>query len=283
MSLNPIDALSEGVSNGIDNFAIGIGDDLVNSTSVNGTYDGKLIVDIATFTYNPFHDPTVLSALKESALLYALFVIAFIFIGGSYVQFSRLRSTREFLGMKLASGGSLSSFYKSVFGLILFAPMVPFLMWVILMVNYLLCQIIMRGVISSVLFSPDNVALYVSMCFIYAVMAAAFVWRSLVIGLLVGYCLILIIFLAVPYTRKLGKGLFTYWMLMVFMQPVILAFTCIGIGIVKFIAPYNPSGQVFGFIVFCILLIVLALIFILGPITIMKLLGSAKNKLKLVI
>ena len=114
MSLNPIDALAEGVSDGIDNFAIGIGNDLVNSSTVNGSYDGKLIVDIATFTYNPFHDPTVLSALKESALLYALFVIAFIFIGGSYVQFSRLRTTREFLGMKIGSGGSLSSFYNSV-------------------------------------------------------------------------------------------------------------------------------------------------------------------------
>ena len=66
MPLNPVDTLSQGVSNGLDQFAIGLGDDLINmstSMNANASYDGKLLVDIATFTYNPLKDPAVLNAL----------------------------------------------------------------------------------------------------------------------------------------------------------------------------------------------------------------------------
>ena len=283
MNLNPVDALADGVSNGIDKFAIGIGNDLVNSSNVNGTYDGKLIIDVATFTYNPFRDPAVISILKESALLYVLFGICFILVGGAYVQISRMRAHREFLGMELNSGLSLSNFYRSVFGLILLAPVVPFMMWVVLMFNSVLCKMIMSGIISSILFTPDNVALYVAMCFIYAVMSYAFIWRSLVIGITVGYCLILIILYAIPFTRNVGKGVFVYWLLMVFMQPVILAFTCVGVGIIKCISAFNINAELSGYFVLCILLVVVSLVFIFGPYTIMKVLGSAKNKLKLVL
>jgi len=284
MNLNPVDALADGVSNGIDKFAIGIGNDLVNSSTLNGSsYDGKLIIDIATLTYNPFHDPAVMNVLFKSALLYVLFVIGFLLIGGSYVQLSRMRSHREFLGMHMNTGLSLSSFYNSSFALILFAPLVPFMMWVVLVINYVLCNLIMTGVISSILFTPDNVALYVAMCFIYAVMSGAFVWRSLIIGLTVGYCLILVILIAIPYTHRFGKGLLVYWLVMVFMQPMILFITCVGVGIIKFIFPFYGGLQMFGYVMLCILLIVVALVFIFGPYTIMKMLGSTKNKLKLVL
>lgn len=283
MSLNPVDALSEGVTSGINNFAIGLGNDMVNANSTNSTFDGKLIVNIATFTYNPFHDPAVQNALKESALLYVLFVIAFILIGGSYVQISRLRTTREFLGMKIGAGGSLSSFYKSVFGLIMYAPLVPFLMWLVLLFNYILCQLIMQGAISSLLFTPENLFMYLSICCIYAMLMGAFAFRTLVIGLCVGYCLLIIVLYIIPFTKKIGEGLLRYFVIIVFMQPVLLLLTCMGIEIIKFVAPFNPFMQKYMFIILGFMLFVVAMVFILGPITIMKLLGSAKNKLKLVL
>lgn len=287
MSLNPIDSLSEGVSKGIDNFAIGLGDDMLNMSSsmssTNGTYNGKLLVDIATFTYNPLKDPAVINALTESALLYVVFLIAFIFIGGAYVQISRARPTRQMLGMNIKNGLSLKEYMVSVFALIILAPLIPFFMWCILLLSYIVSNLIMSGILPSILFTPDNVVLYVAMAFIYLLMSGAFVYRALIIGLCVGYCLVIIILIAIPYTRKLGKGLFTYYVLMVFMQPVILAVTCLGVGVVKTIAPFDPNAQMFGFMILSLLLFIIALCFILGPFTIMKLLGSAKNKIKLVL
>ena len=287
MGLDPVDALAEGVQKGLDSFAIGLGDDMLNMSSsmstANASKSGQLLLDVSTFTYNPLRDPTVLNALHNSALLYVLFLLAFIFVGGAWVQFSRLRPTRELLGMKLNTGTSLAGFMKTVFILIVVAPVIPFLMWLVLMFNYIICNMIMTGMLPSIMLTPENVTLYVAMCFIYMLMAASFVWRSLIIGLCMGYCLIIIIMIAVPATHRLGKGILSYYVMMVFMQPVILAITCVGVGIIKFIAPSEPLSILFSYLVLGLLLLVVSLVFILGPFTIMKLLGSAKNKIKLVL
>lgn len=286
MSFDPVDALSEGVNNGINQFAIGLGDDMLNMsaslTGVDKSYPGKMLVDIATFTYNPLKDPAVINALQESALLYVVFVLMFIFVGGAFVHFSRLKPARELLGSKLSPDMSLSSFFWSAVGLIILGPIVPFLMLMVLIFNYVLCQLIMTGILPSILLSPDNVALYVGMALIYLLMSLSFVWRAYVIGISMAYCLIIVALLAIPQTRRLGKGLVWYYILMVFMQPVILLITCVGVGILKFIAPFDPPGQVFCLLVLGVLLFVVSLIFILGPFTIMRLLGGSK-KLKLVI
>jgi len=285
MALNPVDALAEGVDKGIGLFAVGVGDDLFNMSSqgvANASYQGKLLVDIATFTYNPLQDPTVLNSLKESALIYVIFLIMFLFVGGAWVQMSRLRTSRQFLGMDVKHTSTMKEFFGPAFLLIVCAPMIPFIMWLALVLNYVICSMIMTGILPSIIITPDNVTLYVAMGFIYALLSMSFVWRSLIIGISMGYCLVIIILIALPYTRKIGTGLFIYYIVMVFMQPVILAVTCVGVGVIQFIAPYNQSWQFFCFMVFGLLLLVVSLIFIMGPFTIMKLLGSAKNKIKLV-
>jgi len=289
MSLNPIDALSEGVQKGLDAFAIGIGDDMLNMSSsggmTNNTYEGKLLVDIATFTYNPFRDPTVINTLEHSALLYVVFLLMFLLIGGAYVVLSRLKPSRELLGYKIERGFSLSEFSMLIFALVVLVPFVPFLMWCVLLLSHIISKSIMTGILPSIMPTPENVGLYVAMCSMYPLMSGAFIWRSIVIGIVVGYCFAMIVLLAIPYTRRLGVGLFLYFVIMAFMQPAILATTCIGVGIIQHIAPVQSphEWQMFCYLILTIFLFVVALIFILGPITIMKLLGSAKNKIKLVL
>ena len=282
-----MDALAEGVQKGLDQFAIGLGDDMINMSSsmsaTNSTYEGKLLVDIATFTYNPFRDPTVLNALTESALLYILFLIAYVLVGGAGVQISRMRPTREFLGMSISNGTSLRSFAISVFVLIIIGPLVPFLMWLILLFNYAVSNLIMSGILPSILLTPDNVALYLSMSFIYALMAFSFVWRSIVIGISVGYCLIIVVLIAVPTTRSLGTGILIYYIVMVFMQATILALTCVGVGIVQFISSIDPTYQIFCYVCLGIFLFFVSLGFILGPFWIMRLLGATKKAVMLAI
>lgn len=288
MSLNPINALSDGVSKGIDMFAIGLGDDMLNMSTagghLNATYEGKLLVDIATFTYNPFTDATVISALGESALIYTLFLILFVFIGGTYVQISRLRPARELLGSKLKQGLTLSEYFVVIFSLIILGPLVPFVMGCVLLFGYACSQLIMVNVLPSILFTPDNIPLYLFMCFLYVFMSGTFIWRTLVIGISVGYCLIIIVLLAIPYTRKLGVQIFMYFVLMVMMQPVILAITAAGTGIVCSMS-LVLMGPWYNFCISVLSLFIMfvGFLFIFGPWTILKLLGKSKNIVKMVI
>ena len=264
-----------------------MGDDMLNmSTSgahLNSTYQGKILVDIATFTYNPFKDASVIAALSESALLYVLFLILFALIGGAYVQISRLRPARELLGSKLKQGMTLSEYLVIIFGLIFLGPLVPFMMGCMLLFGYACSQLIMVNILPNILFTPDNVPLYILMCFIYLFMSGTFIWRTLVIGLSVGYCLIIIILLAVPFTRKIGVQLFFYFCLMVMLQPVILAITCAGVGIIQNIEPNIGIWQGFCNSVLSLFLMAVGGLFVFGPWTILKLLGKSKKVVKMVI
>lgn len=287
ISLNPLDALSDAVSNGIRQAGVGLGDDMFNMSSAmnntNSTYQGQMIVDIATFTYNPFNDPAVLNSLNESLMLYLLFLLSFILIGGSQVQISRMRPTRELLGMKTRTNQSLGGYLVSVFTLIILGPMIPLSMWIILMINYVICNMIMTNVLPSVLLTPDNVTLYIMMGFIYLLNSASFVWRALVIGMCVGYCLVIFILIMVRWTRDIGITLYLYFIVMVLMQPVILAITCIGVGIIQTIAPHDPMGQTFNYLVLGGFIFIVSIGFILGPGIIMWMVRRGKQTVRMVI
>ena len=277
---NAVDALSTGVSNGIKQTMVSIGDDLFNISGAqenNLSYGSKLLMDISTYTYDPVHDPVVVSNLQHSALLYVLFLLSFIFVGGAWVQFSRLKPTREFLGHKIESA-TTSSYFTSVFYLIILGPILPVLMYIVLIFNKIICSLVMMGIMPSILPTLDNATLYLCMGAIYAMLSLSFIWRALVIGIIFSYCLIVLVLCAVPWTRGIGATLFTYYIIMVLMQPVILVITCIGVGIVQFIAPFNATVQSAGYLVLGLMLFTASLVFILGPFTIMKLLKSVKDK-----
>lgn len=288
MAVNLIDALTKAVSDGINSCAVGMGDDMLNMSSApgyinNGSYKGKVLVDIATYTYNPFKDVSVISALHESALLYVLFLILFVLIGGAYVQISRTCPARELLGAKFKQGLTLSEYLIICFALIVLGPLVPFSMYCVLIFSYATSQLTMVGILPSILFTPDNVTLYVFMCFLYMIMSGLYIWRTLVIGLSIGYCLFILILLAIPYTRKLGIQLYLYFILMALMQPIILGFTCAGVGIIQTIAPHIGMWQNFCNSILTLFLLGVGIMFIFGPWTILKLLGRSKQVVKMVI
>ena len=277
---DPVDALTQGVSNGIKESMVSIGDDLFNISGAqdsNLSYGGQLLLDISTYTYNPAHDPVVVSNLQHSALLYVLFLLSFIFVGGAWVQFSRLRPTREFLGQKIEST-TTSSYFTSVFYMIILGPILPVLMYIVLIFNKIICSLVMMGIMPSIMPTLDNATLYLGMGAIYAVLSLSFIWRALVLGILFSYCLVVLVLWAVPCTRGIGATLFTYYIIMVLMQPVILVITCIGVGIIQFLFSFNPIVESAGYLVLGLMLFTASLVFILGPFTIMKLLKSVKDK-----
>lgn len=254
-----------------------------SAMSNTGAQKGQLLADIATFTYNPLRDPTVVQSLQDSTLLYILAVISFIFVGGSYVIFSKFKTARPLLGMDTGGGYTLSKWLTHLLSLIAIPPVLPIIMLSTLVFNYIICNMVMTGILPSILLTPDNTTLYVAMSFIYLLLAIAFVWRALIIGLSVACCLIIFLMVIMPITRDIGITLVYYFIFMVFMQPVILLITSIGVGIIKYIVPYDHTGQMFGYMVLGLLLFVVAFVFIIGPVITRMIFRKAVNKFRLVI
>ncbi|MBN1133829.1 MAG: hypothetical protein JXA38_02705 [Methanosarcinaceae archaeon] len=261
----------------MDSFAIGLGDDMFNMTStispaVVNTDGGKtdLIMSIATFPYNPFKDQSVLDGALASLGIYFLLVFGFILLGGAYVVLSRAAPTRRMLGQSQNNPMSLSKFGISCMTLICLPAFVGLAMWIPLVLNYILCSLFVSSIIDSLAPSPENIIMYVGMALIYLMMAAAFVWRMLVLGIAVKFAFIIFFLMVVPITRRLGTIIFGYYFLMVFMQLVIVALTVAGVGIIKTITVGLP-GDIAYYLVLGLFLLVVAIIMILGPVTIMKL------------
>lgn len=254
-----------------------------SSLSTKGQYEGKLIMDVSTFTYNPLKDPTVIQALSDSTLFYVLCVIAFCFVGASYVIISQMRPARQFLGMDSGVEYPLTKYISHALILIVTPAILPMLMFTSLIFNYVICQMIMSNILPSILLSPSNTTLYVAMTFIYMLLAVAFVWRTLIIGISVACCLIIFLLTVIPYTRHIGTTLIEYYLLMVFMQPVILLTTSIGVGVIQFIVPFDQTGQMFGFMVLGLLLLTVSVLFVLGPMLSKMIFRKTKKTLRLVL
>ncbi|MBN1134388.1 MAG: hypothetical protein JXA38_05670 [Methanosarcinaceae archaeon] len=254
-----------------------VSDDIYNMTSTisptvtssdNGTTD--LILSIATFPYNPFRDQSVIDGALASLGIYSLLVFGFILIGGTYVLLSNAEPTRRLFGQSIERKMSLSKFGMYCMLLICLQAFVGLAMWIPLIVNYILYSLFVSSIIDSIAPTQDNVILYIGMALVYLIMADEFVWRMLVIGVSAKFVFIIFFLMIVPMTRKLGALIFGYYLLMVFMQLVIVALTIAGIGIIKTISIGLPE-DVTHYLVLGIFLLVVALVMILGPVTIMKL------------
>ncbi|MBN1134778.1 MAG: hypothetical protein JXA38_07730 [Methanosarcinaceae archaeon] len=262
------------VTDGIRNFAIGTGDDMYNVTGelTNTTVPGtnNLIMNVATAQYNPFHDQGVIDGALVSLGIYALLVLAFILIGGSYVLLSNATSTRRMIGQAPENRMSVSQF--GIYCAILFVipVFVGLAMWAPLIINYILSTLFMSSVVDSLAPSPDNIVMYLGMALVYMLIAFAFIWRTIVIGLSVKFAFIIFFLIVAPMTRRFGIMLFIYYLLMVFMQMIIVALTVSGISIIQYITVGLPSDILY-YLVLGIFLLIVSFIMILGPVTIMRL------------
>jgi hypothetical protein len=262
------------VTDGIRNFAIGTGDDMYNVTGelTNTTVPGtnNLIMNVATDQYNPFNDPSVIDGALVSLGIYALLVLAFILIGGTYVLLSNATPTRRMIGQAPENSMSVAQFGIYCAALFVIPVFVGLAMWVPLIINYILSTLFMSSVIDSLAPSPENIVMYLGMALIYMLMAFAFIWRTIVIGLSVKFAFIIFFLIVVPMTRRFGIMLFMYYLMMVFMQMIIVALTVSGISIIQHITVGLPS-DISYYLVLGLFLVIVSLIMILGPVTIMRL------------
>lgn len=260
------------ISKGIDQFAVGLGDNMINmSNSLNLAADSKttteiLLFKMGTFTYNPFQDPTVRDIFSKSVGIYILCLMVFILLGGAYLQISRAGAYRNRLvGQQVENHMTLSEFAITVFGLNVVIPVVPLLMWLVLLANYVFSSMLMSGIIESAVPTPDNTVLYLGLALVSLLLAFVFVYRTLIIGIGVAFCLVIALFVGIPLTRRLGCYMFLYFAIMAFLQPIILGFTLVGIGIIDFLLWFNVSSVLFGYLTLGILLFLLSVLIILLP------------------
>ncbi|MBN1133623.1 MAG: hypothetical protein JXA38_01590, partial [Methanosarcinaceae archaeon] len=95
--VSPVDTGADMVHKGIDSFLYGIADDMyelgvgINSGGANVTDAGttNAIFTVATFTYDPFEIGAVQDMQLNSAVIFVILMIIYIFLGAAGVLISR--------------------------------------------------------------------------------------------------------------------------------------------------------------------------------------------------
>ena len=267
--LDAADAGAGMIESGINRFIIGIADDLYDcGVGIFDTVEGddaasKAIFSIATYTYDPFESEAVKGMQELSAILFLVMMTLYIFIGAIGVVVSRfipnLTPALTFVMGKSAHGNYISNLATGMIVAIFTYTGIKF----VLTFNYIITHLIIVDVLETVAPSVDNVIMYLMMAVCYFFMNVFFAWRMLVIGVVTSFALIFGVMLVYDSTKNIARGIFSYFISMVFLQSIICGVTSVGIKIIQGLG-LAPDQQIIMYLILTFLLIVIALMVCLG-------------------
>jgi hypothetical protein len=117
--------------------------------------------------------------------------------------------------------------------------------------------------------TPDNVILYFIMAVLYLIMSIFFAWRTIVIGLVAAFALVLGGLYVMEYTRPAATLAIKYFLSLTFMQVIIVAVTSGGVLIIqglKDLTLLPASSELTLYLALMLLLVAIGLFLVLGPI-----------------
>lgn len=267
--LNATSAGANMVKSGINSCIIGLADDLYNSgvgifdTNVSNSSSTTAIFAIATYTYDPFENQGILNLQYISALIFLIMIIIYIFLGAAGIIVTRYIPALSTAVSFITKGGSYGSYIQNLATGMIVALFTYIFIKFILEMNYVVTHLIMVDVLEAVAPSVDNIVLYFMMAVCYFIMSIFFLWRMLIIGIVTSFALVFGVMLVFDSTRNIAKGIFSYFVSMVFMQSIICGATAAGIRIIQ-ASNGSADSEMLRYLSLILLLVVIALLMCLG-------------------
>lgn len=239
-SINPIDAGAQMISNGLDSWAVNLGDKFMNASNLNNQSDtDRVIFSILTFTYDPFKNPWVLESRNTTAMIYTILVFLFMLSGAAYIYLHTASPTVA-RNIDWLAGGNIKHFHlnnyiKNLVLTIIFAIIVYTGYWMLLVFNEVLSEMILSYTLDSIIPKPDNFVMYIIMAFAAFMLSIFMAWRNLVIGWGAAYILIIAGMYLLHSLKEIAVKIFMYILIMIFMQVILLSFAGAGVMIIQWI------------------------------------------------
>ncbi len=278
--LNPFDNGAKMVQKGIDSFCIGLADDMFdlgfeiggNNSGTNSSVSNA-VFSFATFTFDPFQLEGVQNIQHESAIVFLIIIFLYIFGGATMVIISRFAPEQmRAIDYILGTSNRSFAFQKYIWNLCIAVFVMVFGYFAVkfvLVLNYVLTSLLMVGVMDSIAPTPDNVILYFIMAVLYLIMSIFFAWRTIVIGLVAAFALVLGGLYVMEYTRPAAVLAVKYFLSLTFMQVIIVAVTSGGVLIIqglKDLILLPASSELTLYLALMLLLVAIGLFLVLGPI-----------------
>jgi len=252
-------ALSGAVASGIDAFFGAAGNAIMGGNSTSG------FTNFSKF-YDPLTNPVVVESIKKTSIFGFTIYFAYVLLAMSYLVVQTTKPgairTAEYIINK-GEPYNLTAFVKKCSLIIALYLFILIIMYIILQMAQVFTDMMGTSSISAI----QTTAQSGFMTFIYSIfwllITILLTLRNLIITFIYCFVVILIMLWGFSIFAKLVETIGLYFLVLAFMQPVMVGIAAIGFQTIQFM---GNVGQVIVSIALMIILVVVGAVFIVGPI-----------------
>ncbi len=229
------DASAHVFSTGMEMFMYRIGDMIYNTPNSNSTSrsdTNKKIIELLTFTIDPFKIPEVHTWLDYS-------MYAYVILGLLVLMISYLLSILDNILYNPIMDGLIGDgfFHNRLVDTVIVLYAVPilslFLVWLVLQINYIISYFISDFILMSIPATSNNFMLYIFMAVASFLLSILMIIRSIIIVLGATVVIIIGTLFCIQELRPTILGCAKSWIQIVFLQPILLFITLIGLIVIN--------------------------------------------------
>ncbi len=276
-------AASEAVKNGLNGWFYSIGDSMINLNG-NGTIDSAarqetpgLILKMIGYTIDPFTLDFVKTWWGTSLIFFVTIAILYICMGGALALLQTYSPSMMQRLTWLESGTYNDNFevkkwLSNVSLAILFPFITYFGLYIILQLCYVVTELVAQSALYAVPPTAENIIVYLFMALTYLLLSIIMSIRNIVIVVFCAGGLMLAALYLIPSLQGLVKHIFIYFLLLVFMQPLLVFVAAVGVMFITALPPALIMFQASLYFGLMVLLLIIGLVVTFGYGTIMRML-----------
>lgn len=280
------DAAAASVKKGLDIFFYSIGDSMINLNS-SGTLDGAarqetpgLIFNMISYTVDPFALNFVKEWWRTSLIFFVTVAIMYICMGGALALLqnyhpSVLQRLNWIESGIYSDNFELKQWLSNVVLALLFPFLTYFGLYAILQLCYVVTGLVTQTALNAVPPTAENLIVYLFMAITYLLLSIIMSIRNIVIVLFCAGGLMLAALYLLPSLQNLVKHIFMYFLLLVFLQPLMVFVAAVGVMFITGIPTGLIQIQASLYLGLMILLLLIGLVVTFGYGTISRMIGIA--------
>jgi len=275
MAADPIEALKEGVSGGIQDFFVSAADsvyswgdgyglnDTAETDQIKEEYGAgpAAVFKIAAHDYNPYESEAVQKMRLRTAVIGVFIFVIYVFYGASCVNLSCSGMGWIEKAQYVVSETPFDEYRKILIRALASILLVHYAFKLILKINIALVYQIMYSVLDSIQLSPDHWIMYCMLAICYGAELIFYAIRFLVMNLLAGSDILIGSLYSFKTTREFSIESVKYFCKVTFLQFIIVLLTSWGTAIIDE-APIWAQHS--GYFALMVVLVVISAIIIFG-------------------
>lgn len=272
MAADPIEALKEGVSGGIQDFFVSAADSIYQWGIVENTTESEAIKNeygagpaavfkIAANEHDPYESKTVQEMRKRTAIIGVFIFVIYVFYGASCVNLSCSGMGWIEKAQYVVSETPFDEYRKILIRAFVSILFVHYILKFIINFNTAAVYQIMYSVLDSILLTPDHWVMYCCMAVCYGFEMVFYAIRLLLMDVIAGSDILIGSMYSFECTREFSVETVKYFGRITLLQFIIVLLTTFGISIID---ESSPAFQPVEYLALMFVLVVVSGIIVFG-------------------